>query len=75
MAHEFAHLKRVPTDALSNAEEITPSAEQVREADVLVRRRVAIFALNAVTIAVLTCLLYTSPSPRDRQKARMPSSA
>ena len=22
-----------------------------------------------------TCLLYTSPSPRDRQKARMPSSA
>ena len=21
------------------------------------------------------CLLYTSPSPRDRQKARMPSSA
>ena len=24
---------------------------------------------------VLTCLLYTSPSPRDRQKSRMPSSA
>ena len=23
----------------------------------------------------LTCLLYTSPSPRDRQKSRMPSSA
>ena len=23
----------------------------------------------------MTCLLYTSPSPRDRQKARMPSSA
>ena len=22
-----------------------------------------------------TCLLYTSPSPRDRQKSRMPSSA
>ena len=22
-----------------------------------------------------SCLLYTSPSPRDRQKARMPSSA
>ena len=26
-------------------------------------------------IAVNTCLLYTSPSPRDRQKSRMPSSA
>ena len=24
---------------------------------------------------LLTCLLYTSPSPRDRQKSRMPSSA
>ena len=24
---------------------------------------------------LLFCLLYTSPSPRDRQKSRMPSSA
>ena len=24
---------------------------------------------------MLDCLLYTSPSPRDRQKSRMPSSA
>ena len=24
---------------------------------------------------MLVCLLYTSPSPRDRQKSRMPSSA
>ena len=27
------------------------------------------------TIPMLNCLLYTSPSPRDRQKSRMPSSA
>ena len=27
------------------------------------------------TILDITCLLYTSPSPRDRQKSRMPSSA
>ena len=26
-------------------------------------------------VALYTCLLYTSPSPRDRQKSRMPSSA
>ena len=26
-------------------------------------------------ILSITCLLYTSPSPRDRQKSRMPSSA
>ena len=26
-------------------------------------------------LATIGCLLYTSPSPRDRQKSRMPSSA
>ena len=25
--------------------------------------------------SAMSCLLYTSPSPRDRQKSRMPSSA
>ena len=28
-----------------------------------------------VRIGIPGCLLYTSPSPRDRQKSRMPSSA
>ena len=26
-------------------------------------------------VGIQSCLLYTSPSPRDRQKSRMPSSA
>ena len=26
-------------------------------------------------VLIMICLLYTSPSPRDRQKSRMPSSA
>jgi flavorubredoxin len=30
---------------------------------------------EALVIGASTCLLYTSPSPRDRQKSRMPSSA
>ena len=30
---------------------------------------------KAVSIPLLTCLLYTSPSPRDRTRSRMPSSA
>ena len=30
---------------------------------------------EVVVIDNLSCLLYTSPSPRDRQKSRMPSSA
>ena len=43
--------------------------------------RSAMYALFAaglmfpMTVAITPCLLYTSPSPRDRQKSRMPSSA
>ena len=32
-------------------------------------------AVTTVSSVTYTCLLYTSPSPRDRQKSRMPSSA
>ena len=32
-------------------------------------------AEEVVVRMLTTCLLYTSPSPRDRQKSRMPSSA
>ena len=31
--------------------------------------------LKALELASQSCLLYTSPSPRDREKSRMPSSA
>ena len=31
--------------------------------------------VHIVAAWILDCLLYTSPSPRDRQKSRMPSSA
>ena len=43
--------------------------------------RLSLFALAGVyaelplLLLALCCLLYTSPSPRDRQKSRMPSSA
>ena len=37
---------------------------------------IAIVALVIVPVALsLFCLLYTSPSPRDKRQARMPSSA
>ena len=32
-------------------------------------------AINTKYKVSIPCLLYTSPSPRDRQKSRMPSSA
>ena len=31
--------------------------------------------MQSVTQTIKTCLLYTSPSPRDRTRSRMPSSA
>ena len=31
--------------------------------------------VGSVRLALNTCLLYTSPSPRDRTRSRMPSSA
>ena len=33
------------------------------------------FRVSAITIACIACLLYTSPSPRDKRQSRMPSSA
>ena len=40
-------------------------------------RRTYVFEsrLNGATIRLNICLLYTSPSPRDRTRSRMPSSA
>ena len=34
-----------------------------------------IFGIGILAMALSTCLLYTSPSPRDRTRSRMPSSA
>ena len=31
--------------------------------------------IDSLLLGIFFCLLYTSPSPRDRQKSRMPSSA
>ena len=35
----------------------------------------SVTGITAVSATVYTCLLYTSPSPRDRTRSRMPSSA
>src|SRR5665213_4280579 len=35
----------------------------------------AVVVLSESSVQSYCCLLYTSPSPRDRQKSRMPSSA
>ena len=38
-------------------------------------RELAFMGFVEVLMNVRTCLLYTSPSPRDRTRSRMPSSA
>ena len=47
----------------------TPAAEAARKQRNLINKDARIAATGWI------CLLYTSPSPRDRQKSRMPSSA
>ena len=47
------------------------SSEEAIELKNIIENNEIIFALTHN----YTCLLYTSPSPRDRQKSRMPSSA
>ena len=46
-----------------------PAAEVVEEA------APAVSAEIPAGVEVITCLLYTSPSPRDKRQSRMPSSA
>jgi len=46
----------------------------MRDGEPIVRREVLLFS-TAVLTAACTCLLYTSPSPRDGLLSRMPSSA
>ena len=64
---EFEKVKEIIVDSLSCDEDAVTLEANLKEdldAD----------SLDAVEL-IMACLLYTSPSPRDRQKSRMPSSA
>ena len=56
--------------------------DEIKNLKAITRVIAACVLANFVIIALVVgpdsvgyCLLYTSPSPRDRQKSRMPSSA
>ena len=49
--------------------------EELRLVKLAVDPGVNFYIAQIPSIQPHTCLLYTSPSPRDRQKSRMPSSA
>ena len=68
---------------IRNLRHLIGSQVRLEVRDVLTRKKFALtmreckhhFTRKANPLPLHTCLLYTSPSPRDRQKSRMPSSA
>ena len=74
---------RAPDRSLRTLKLLSDNPEQYRDAAVEgMRRLLGLKAGEPISAAQVdcvkmgtTCLLYTSPSPRDRQKSRMPSSA
>ena len=85
---QHAHSKGIKVLSLTDHDDVEGLKEATSEAKLLgmhlihgveisvtwKRDTIHIVGLN-VDSQNKTCLLYTSPSPRDRQKSRMPSSA
>ena len=68
------HRQEKVTLVFQHIEEVE-SQERKRYASKNADARVELFATGGKIALSNVCLLYTSPSPRDRQKSRMPSSA
>ena len=74
----------MPVIVIDDSDKAVPLAEAlleggIRTIEITLRTPAAMDAISAVAghcpDITIGCLLYTSPSPRDRQKSRMPSSA
>ena len=66
-------IKPTEANSVTSAEErstTTPDNENQRAEDSAIQRQLQVNSLERGT-----CLLYTSPSPRDVEESRMPSSA
>ena len=73
---KMRHAKKTETKkGLPEEEEKKPEKVVQVEAETLKKTKRAQLVLPEEKQTVKTCLLYTCPSPRDRQKSRMPSSA
>ena len=59
---------------LSRDDELQGESGSIQTQRMMLRQYAAEHGLTVVD-EYIDCLLYTSPSPRDRQKSRMPSSA
>ena len=75
--HEYIHQKMNSGLTIDNILDEEDPFEIVEP--LLQREEYPIFVLSIInkiqSEVVMTCLLYTSPSPRDRTRSRMPSSA
>ena len=60
---------------IAEAYEVVGSPERRASFDLELNKQKAVEVELDKGAASIGCLLYTSPSPRDRQKSRMPSSA
>ena len=64
-----------PIDEIFNGTPDGIDEEELLEINAAQQQRQTEIEAMQETLSPNTCLLYTSPSPRDRQKSRMPSSA
>ena len=64
-----------PVTQLSEHLDLTKASEYPGLLAIHLAVALAMMLATFSLIGLTTCLLYTSPSPRDRQKSRMPSSA
>ena len=76
MSPYFLNLNKDEIDALTLLTMSLDKLGSLEKITLVDREEVLIIAQLSTTGSLYrTCLLYTSPSPRDRQKSRMPSSA
>ena len=67
--------KKISMAVISNDIYTKEDAEFLMKAQALPLERIKGVETGGCPHTAISCLLYTSPSPRDRQKSRMPSSA
>ena len=68
-------LKLIPAKPIVSTVRLSLLTHQNFEASTVYNARIDKNGIKTKLIKCKPCLLYTSPSPRDRQKSRMPSSA
>ena len=81
-APDILYFEDVDGDGIADKREViltgfftNSSSEQLRVASPILGPDGWIYLTSGLTGGKVTCLLYTSPSPRDRTRSRMPSSA